>query len=67
MATKKSLSLFVIVALTEIMQIGVMKVVKIINPLAHPDERGCFFETFSAPFFKLHGMPFNFPQDNQVR
>ena len=36
MAIKKSLSLFVIVAFTEIMQIGVMKVVNIINKIEMP-------------------------------
>ena len=36
MAIKKSLSLFVIVALTEIMQIGVMKVVNIANKIEIP-------------------------------
>ena len=41
--------------------------VKIINPLCHEDERGSFFETFSAPSFNTHGIPYNFPQDNQVR
>ena len=36
MAIKKSFSLFVIVALTEIIQIGVMKVVNIMNKIEIP-------------------------------
>ena len=44
-----------------------LKGAKIITTLSHNDKRGSFSETFKSTIFKEHGLPYNFPQDNQVR
>ena len=40
--------------------------VKIIIPKIFEDERGYFFESYQKNKFKEIGLPFYFPQDNQV-
>lgn len=40
--------------------------VKIIIPKIFNDERGYFFESYQENKFKEIGIPFSFPQDNQV-
>jgi dTDP-4-dehydrorhamnose 3,5-epimerase len=37
----------------------------ILQPELHRDERGWFMETFNAAFFREHGLPDTFVQDNQ--
>lgn len=40
--------------------------VKIINPAAYPDTRGCFFEAWHQPRYEARGLIANFVQDNVV-
>jgi dTDP-4-dehydrorhamnose 3,5-epimerase len=39
--------------------------VVVVEPILFPDDRGFFFETYHSERFVQHGLPANFPQDNQ--
>lgn len=41
--------------------------VVLLEPRVFRDDRGFFLESFSAPRFAEHGLPSEFPQDNQAR
>ena len=40
---------------------------KLISPDIYDDERGYFFESYKTPLFKEYGLPYDFPQDNEVK
>ena len=44
---------------------GALQDILIIEPKVFEDSRGLFFESFNSETWKLHGLPYEFVQDNQ--